>query len=219
MSIYARPATPGPTFDTATKIRSRETADALWRAGYRNVGRYLPLPNNDPSGDIDAPELDLLCGIGFGVFLIQHPRAPGWRPADHSGASDGITAVNRARMAGYPNRCHIYFDLEGIDGTVEETRVWVSSALATVRLAGYGGGVYVGFEQPLSPMDLYLLHNANTYGCDWGDRQVAERGFAWKQTAPDILVAGVRIDKGVILPDLKGELPIVAADDSVVAVA
>ena len=219
MNLIAAPATPGPVLDTDTKIRSRETAVAIRQAGFVGVGRYLPLPNNNAAEDVDAAELELICGVGLFAWLIQHPRFPGWRPADHSGAADALAAVQRARMAGYPQRCHAFLDIEGVDGTSEETRVWATSWLATVRVSGFGGGVYQGYQCPMTPVELYYLHNANSYGSDWGNRDVAQRGIAWKQTEHDVVVAGLKVDKGIIRPDRMGEVPIVCFAETSAAAA
>jgi len=212
MPIVARAATPCLGFDTATKLTSTQ-AIRLHEAGYQWCARYVRLPGNSAEHDIDASELEYLIKIGFQVSLVQHVREPPWNPSDHSALADAMAAVEHAREARYPEGAHLFVDAEGIalglalaGDCVEYYVRWASQVCAE----GYQAGMYVGYDVPMSAEDLWLLHGVNSYWRDPGPRHVATRSFAIRQRAPELVVAGVRIDEDELSADLLGDTPVVA---------
>lgn len=210
--MIARPATPGKWCDASQKPTSAH-AQALVDAGYVGIVRYVPLPNNNTAHDIDADELAMLTELGLEVMLVQHVRAApegttGWDPRAHSGAVDGATAAEWAQGIGYPD-AHIWQDLEGVlVGTPGSACIVYSNSWAgRILQSGFRAGLYVGFDVPLSPQELYEHLSHNSYWKDAGPREVAERGFAVQQLSPKKTVAGLRIDEDVVVADLLGEIP------------
>jgi Domain of unknown function (DUF1906) len=208
-TIRAAPAPVGQAFDCSSKLTSRLTAQSLYAQGYRAVGRYVPLPANGATQDIDAAELDMLVEVGFAVWLVQHVRYAGWMPANANGAVDAIVACGAARNAGYPPGAHIFLDLEGISGTAEQTAYYAETWASNVVRMGWAAGVYCGYQNPLDAQALYLLHGVSSYWSDAGHRAVMTRGCAIHQ-GPTRTVAGVEVDLDTIGPDLLGDLPMMA---------
>ncbi len=64
----------------------------------------------------------------------------------------------------------------------------------------------MGFDVPLSPLELYDLHKVNSYWSDPGPRAVATRGFAVKQGL-EIQIGGKAFDPNVVAPDDLGDTP------------
>ncbi len=197
--------------DTSTKL-TLANAQALRQALFVAIGRYVGLRMSD-AGNIDAGELEMLCSLGFDVWLYQRVRFPGWRPADHSGGSDGTSAAQQALAAGYPPGAHLFLDPEGIDGTREETIRFANDWATSVMQLHYRAGLYVGYQVPLSALDLYDLPGFNQYASDVGNRKVAVRETSMSQLA-ERTVAGVRIDPVIIRTDRMGDRPMVCFDDA-----
>lgn len=211
MTLIARPATPGRWLDTAMRL-TLGTAKALPSEGVMGVIRYVPLPGDTEAEqdrlaahDITADELAMLCGLGLGVMLVQHPRLPGWDPRAHSGQRDAAIAAEFAMYAGYPD-AHIYLDLEGINGAAEGTITFAESWADRIVQSGFRAGCYVGFDVPLSPEQLYTLRTINSYGSDVAKRHVDTRGCAWQQ-GRGVTIAGLGYDDGEMRADLLGEVP------------
>lgn len=213
MTIISAPANPGPWCDTNTVLTVR-TLDALRAAGRLGVARYVPLPGNNPAGDISAEELGRVLGEGLQLLLVQHVRAGDththlWDPGVHSGEDDARAACAAAKAAGYPEGAHLYLDLEAVGGTKVAT---VGFCLEWQRIAlaeGYRAGLYVGYSVPLSPVDLYELAGFDSYWSDAGRRQVATRGCAIVQGA-EVTIGGVKFDLDTMSADGLGGLPMVA---------
>jgi hypothetical protein len=200
----------GPWVDTSAKVGPLG-ARALHQAGILGIVRSLPLPSGTLGQEITSGELAGLGAAGLQVALYQRVRYVGWRPADHSGAADSMHAVAAARSAGYPVGAVIYLDLEGIDGTADETARFANDWCDATRQANYQAGIYCGFQDPLGPADLYTLHRATTYWIDFGPRDVAVRGHALKQAYPEVAIGGIKFDLDQMGPDLLGDVPCVAA--------
>jgi Domain of unknown function (DUF1906) len=217
MTIIARPASPGTGFDCSVKPTPAQ-ARALKAMDHTLVGRYVPLPANNAANDIDAAELIMLTDLGFEVLLVQHVRTPPWDPRAHSGTIDAAVACEHALDAGYPLGAHLYLDLEGLVATadVAGAKLFVESWATRVLADGFKAGLYVGYDLPLSPTDLWLLHGINTYWTDAAHHHVANRGCAIVQ-GRELTVRGVRIDEDTIAPDMLGELPFIAAAAPAVA--
>jgi hypothetical protein len=211
VTLIARAATPGLFFDASTKLHDA-SGRALRSAGYIGCFRYVPLPSVPHGPDIDAPELMTLAQVaGLEVGLIQHTRYPGWQPSQHSGRGDGLVAAEYAAQAEYPDGAHVFLDLEGVD-TLSSAAEVIDFCQEWARAVGeyrYKAGLYVGYQQPLSPQQLYDLHGIDSYWSDDGHRKVLTRGCAVQQ-GPKMTVAGVQIDSDVVASDLLGDRPVVA---------
>jgi sugar phosphate isomerase/epimerase len=197
---------PGKIADTSTKL-TPAVIQKVSELGYRGIVRYVPLPNNPPSKDIDREELEAILGGGLGVLLVQHVRRPPWNPAEKSGSTDALNALEFARAAGYLPNAHIFLDLEGIAGTSQGTKQFAEEWAKTIVDAGYSAGCYVGFDVPLSAEQLFQLRHINSYWSDAGPRKVATRGFAIKQHA-EINIVGTRFDPDTVQQDELGETPL-----------
>lgn len=211
--MKAQPASQGLWCDTTQKP-SLAQVKALVTAGYKGIVRYLPLPNNNTAHDIDSDELVTLTGEGLEVMLVQHVRTPPWDPRSHSGTVDGATAAEWARNIGYPD-AHIFQDLEGVLVGTTPSAVIVYSNLWAGRIlqSGFRGGLYVGYDVPLSATELYEDLSHNSYWRDAGPREVATRGFAVQQQSPEKTIAGLRIDEDYVVADLLGEVPYACVAD------
>lgn len=203
--IVARPAVPGRYVDTAAPCSDPVLA-SLAAAGYLGVGRYVPLPGVSGRADISPGELERITGHGLACWLVQHVRYPGWDPGAHNGAADADAACLAAKAAGYPQGAHLYLDLEGIKGTRPATLAFADAWQTLVIAHGFRAGLYVGYDVPLSPDDLYALRGFDTYFSDAGHRKVSTRGCALVQ-APEVVIAGVRFDPDHVAADLLGDLP------------
>lgn len=210
--MIARPATPGAWVDTNWCI-TPSVAAALKSAGKVGVGRYVPLPGNPSAGDITGTEVGCILDAGLELLLVQHVRRPPWYPDMHRGDEDGRQAAKSATDAGYPVDCHLFLDLEGIGGGVNSDAMarFANDWAGVVQGEGFRPGLYVGYAVPLSPAELYALPLFSSYWSDAGRRHVAVRGCAIQQGAPEATIAGVRFDPDVVIPDGRGELPMVCA--------
>lgn len=200
--------------DTNAKLTA-QSAQSLRAATYEGqvidfVARYVSIGPAAP-GDITSQELDAILGAGLALLLVQHVRFPGWVPSGAQGATDGAHAAQNASAAGYPQTAHIAFDLEGVapgtsaDAVAAHANEWSAAVVG----AGYQAMLYVGYNAILTPQQLYDLPNFNRYWSDFGERQVAVRGFCMKQLAGTTQFPGVPfgIDPDRIMPDAKGDLP------------
>jgi hypothetical protein len=212
--MIARPATPGLYYDASVRLHE-SSARALLDAGCAGVFRYVPLPRNSASGDVTADEIQLLTGLGLEVGLVQHVRNPPWDPRQHRGGDDGACAADYAKLVGYHVDCHLWCDFEGsMTGTPSSAAIeYVTGWAAEVVAAGFRAGLYCGYDDPLSPVELYALHGVTSYWSDAGHRKVSTRGVAISQ-GPEMTIAGVRVDPDQVAPDLLGDLPLVCAADT-----
>ena len=209
--LIARPATPGLWFDSSVRL-NLGAARIIKSYGYIGVVRYWPLPGNLLGEDLAAPELLLLTkDAGLQVMGIQHTRYAPWDPTNHDGYKDAQVCLEWADQAEYPNGAHVWCDFEGI-------KPGVTSAVCKTYIEDFGRGVregerpcgmYCGFDDPLTPEELYLLHGINSYWSDAGHRKVATRGVSMSQ-GPQITVDGVPIDSDQLQKDLLGEVPYAA---------
>ena len=205
MDLVAAPATPGAWVDTSHPL-SGFMISALVSIGKIGVCRYLPLPGNSSAGDISKSEVEAICGAGLELLLVQHVRYPGWDPTKENGDFDAAAALTKAAEVEYPHGCHIYLDLEGINGSTFATINYCVDWQHTVIAGLARAGLYCGYGVPLHPIDLYDLPGFNSYWSDLGDRQVATRGTAILQ-GPAVTIAGVQFDLDAVRLDKLGELP------------
>jgi hypothetical protein len=200
----------GPWLDASTPLSAGVCADIA--SSYLGVIRTLPLPGNSTASDLTAPELDRILAAGLQCAAYQHVRGEPptmlWQPRSHDGAADAECAAHAAHAAGLPPGCHLWQDLEAVDGTASDTlaysRAWGVAAIG----AGYLAGLYVGYAVPCSASELYTLPHTS-YWSDAGARQVATRGFSVRQRQPEVVISGVHFDRDDVSLDLIGDTPIV----------
>ncbi len=212
MTIISRPSTGGLGFDTNQKISASQAA-SLRASGYTWCARYLPLPDNDPRDDIDLAELAILLDAGFEVLLVQHVRYSGWNPRMHSGSLDASVAAAHAITAHYPIGAHIFCDWEGVVPGIDPHGgiMFLESWSSRIISAGFSPGLYVGYQQPLSALQLYDLRGFDQYWSDAGHRVVDVRGCSIEQDREET-ISGVKIDVDTMAPDRLGAVPMVAVN-------
>lgn len=207
MTIVAVPATPGPWLDCSQRL-SLDTAIMLKAHGIIGVFRYEPLPGMLLGQDLDAPELLMLTqGAGLQVSLVQHSRLPGWDPGAHDGYKDGQVFVEYAQQAEFPEGAHLACDFEGPrGGTTEGTaKAFIEDFARGVLEAEFKGRLYCGYDDPLSPNELYWLRGMTSYWSDEGHRVVSVRGVDTEQGG-QIKIGGVDFDTDEVHFDRKGEI-------------
>ena len=202
----ARPADPGRYLDTDT-VCSDTVLDAVVLFGFLGILRYVPLPGVNASDDISTEELERILSRKLRSAWVQHPRFPGWDPASHNGEADALVACNAAKLAGYAEGTTGYLDLEGMPkATVATASKFVKDWIHVAVNEGTRPGIYVGYNIPLSPLELWELAYVHTYWSDAAHRKVAHRGCAIYQ-GPPISIAGTVFDRDNVAADLLGELP------------
>jgi hypothetical protein len=207
MTVVARPASVGLWLDTDAKLTTPQLEALIAAAHPVGVIRTLPLPGLGP--EIERDELERILGMGLELMLYQRVRFPGWDPRAHSGSADGAAAAHAALDAGYPAAAHIFLDLEGIKGDAEGTIGFADLHADQILESGFRAGVYVGYEVPLTPEQLYENLPQNSYWSDAGHRSVAIRGCALHQ-GKQVTIGGVDYDFDELRPDLLGGVPFAA---------
>ena len=193
--------------DTSSRTTSMLRAE-LRRLGYVGVVRTVPLPGNSPSLDISPEELDGILSDGMGSWWYQHPRYPGWRPGACDPEADALHAVQWAKAAGYVPGTHGFGDAEGMAAATTEAeailyyRAWTHVLISE----GFSAGMYAGYDDALTAVDLYELPDVTAYWSDLANRRVAVRGTSVVQEA-QITVLGVPFDPNSVRSDAKGETP------------
>lgn len=112
--------------DCRTRILEISTAQALYDAGFRYIGRYLT--NVEPNGydkKLTPSEITVLLNAGLNIFPIfqESPTTP--VPSDFDmikGKEDAVKAMNAAYKLGIPSGTTIYFavDCDMLDDEISE---------------------------------------------------------------------------------------------------
>ncbi len=175
--------------------------------GFAGLLRYVPLPGQRAGGDVDAAEVEAIAGAGLGLLIAQRVRPAPWDPRRHSGVDDALAAVEVAAAAGYAAGAHLFLTFEGIvPGTCAAARAFAEGWASIVLDAGFQAGCYVGFDVPLSSIELFDLRFFNSYGRSRGPRRVAVRGFALEREE-EIVLDGRAVDPHTVHPDEQGDTP------------
>jgi hypothetical protein len=174
----------------------------------QGVGQYIGLHDGNGPNDLTQVRLAGILDAGLGCFAIQHCFNPGWHASADLGAELGGNARRNALLAGYGEGAAVWLDLEGGASlgqpVIDFCNAWVDQVKSV-----YTPRIYVGFACGLSPEQLYeALPDVHGYGSDVGPREVATRGFQWKQHAETVLHLGtagdLRVDPGTLRADLLG---------------
>jgi hypothetical protein len=209
MSVFAARAPSCAAVDTGYSLLGRKNVRAeLRRLKYLAVGRYVPFAGlHDPS-QITRAELDEILADGLASWWIMRVRLPFWKPREHNPEADAIAAVNAAKGAGYAPGTVGYIDAEGmsVDTTSAEAHTYNSRAAHVIVSEGFQGGLYDGFSEPESPIELYETHEVTTYWSDAAHRVIPVRGVAVQQL-PQLNILGFPFDPNLVRPDREGETP------------
>ena len=209
MNLVVVPAHACLAVDTDVKV-TPALLDALAEAGYEGIGRYVPLPGVNPGADIDPVELERILSHPkrFGSWFVQHPRFPGWKPRECNPEEDALWAVKFAEAAGYLPGTHGFVDAEGMsDDTTEPESFTYNAQFCHVLVEeGFRAGVYDGYSNHLTPIELYDIEDATAYWSDAANRKVATRGTCVVQ-GPTFKLIGVPFDPDRVSPDLLGATP------------
>ncbi len=207
MLIQADVVPQGLIVDTDVKC-TPAIISAVKAAGYRGIIRYVPLPGVSAAEDIDAAELESILLQDMGSFWVQHPRFPGWNPAEHDAETDALCACAAAKAAGYVAGTTGYVDCEGLaPGVTAAQAFYYNSKWAHVVVGeGFLAGLYDGYSNPETPLQLYEIRDVHTYWSDMANRKVAVRGTAVLQGA-EITIAGVPFDLDTVRNDNLGGRP------------
>jgi hypothetical protein len=214
VTLIARAATPGHWVDFS--VWPTDAQLDAWIGKIVGCLVYGPLPGMGviaKANDLTPERLLGLTGRGFEVLLIQHCRYPDWDPRKHDGAADADAIAEHATRCGYLTSAHIGEDWEGVsrdcpaadgaefldDFSERLTKGWM-----------FGGLLYVGYQQPLNPDELYERPHFNQYASDAGHRRVSTRGVSFSQ-GPQVVIDGATVDTDQLQPDLLGEVPIACA--------
>lgn len=173
-------------FDCNTRV-SLAQARAFQSAGYRFVVRYVRRSTKHDY-DISAGELVGLLNSGLAVMIVQHVAAEGWVPTTALGGAYGAIAAQEASAVGYPRKCILWCDLEGVSPGADPRDVigFCNAWYDKVREAGFDAGLYVGYGCGLSADQLYYKLKFRRY---WGaynlntDSVPSVRGTCMEQLA------------------------------------
>jgi len=174
----------------------------------QGVGQYVGLHDGNGPNDITPERLRGILDAGLGLFLIQHCFNPGWHASGELGEELGTNARRNAQLVGYGEGAVLVPDLEGCASVgqpvIDFCNAWVDQVKAVFTPL-----LYVGFSCGLSAEQLYdALPDVHAYGSDVGPREVATRGFVWKQHPETTLHLGtagdLRVDPGTLRADALG---------------
>lgn len=137
--------------DTAT-ILTASTAQAIKRAGFNYVGRYLTgTVGSSTSKALTREELQSIFAAGLNVFPIYEDFSSGEGVnyfSNTQGVFDGISAIDAASQLGFPNGTIIYFavDIDALDEDITSNILpyfeGVNSSFESRNYPGYKIGVY-----------------------------------------------------------------------------
>jgi Domain of unknown function (DUF1906) len=191
-------------FDTDVPLRL-PTLEALAAVGFRGGIRTVTVSAAPDPSDVTAEEVADFLQAGLGLMVYQRPRGPGWLPSATLGAADAEVLLEKTARAGILVGVSRWDDLEGISGTAAATVAYANAKAAAVRSAGSPPGEYIGFEVPLGGIALY---EELTSSCYWQSGSnvpiVAVRGYAMRQIAENVTIAGVTVDVSFATADQLG---------------
>jgi len=206
---FARPCADAVGFDCSTKLTAT-SARALAAMGFKFAIRYVGISTNGPD-DIDANETSIIMGEIGALWLVQHPRLPGWSPSTQLGDMDAVAAVRNATAGNYEGGATLWTDLEGIKpGTSPQAVIdYANTFYSRAASEGFPQGVYDGYSEILTPDQLFHSLKTTAYWSDFETKALPVRGFALKQVCNSLTVLGVGFDIDIDLchADLLGDRP------------
>jgi hypothetical protein len=161
----------------------------------------------DPS-DLTAREVADFMAAGLGLMVYQRVRDPGWIPSAALGTADAAVFVAKASAAGYLVGASAWDDLEGIGGSDVATIAYANAKAARLKAAQRPPGEYIGDDVPLTGGQLFTSLIAPCYWRSLSDvPDVQTRGYAMRQIAEDVLIAGTLVDVNFATADRLGGRP------------
>ncbi len=194
---------------------------AMYATGHRFAARYIRRvkPSTD---DLSISEIQRLHAVGLAVTPVQHFEHEPWLPSRIKGTTYGQGAVDAVRELKFPLGGNVWLDLEAITaGTPPDVIIsYCNNWYDLVAGAGYLPGLYVGWNNRLTPQQLHDHLKFTRY---WGsynlnaDMFPAIRGLCMKQSQAtrEDWVEGVKFffDVDHVRLDLKGGLPTMYAPE------
>lgn len=186
-------------------------AQALAAQGYACAIRYISRVTPQNPGDLSAGEAQTILAAGMALMAVQHCPPTYWTPSAELGTTYGSAAAENAAAVGYPTGASLWLDLEnmrpgcGAAAIIAYANAWCRA----VRAMGYLDGVYYSADCPLTPQQLYLDLIATRYwrALSADAPTVAVRGVCIQQFLQAGQVAGIDIDRDVVLADAFGGVP------------
>jgi Domain of unknown function (DUF1906) len=210
MTYTLAQATPGAqAFDTDTPL-TINTISSLRALGYACAIRYVSRTTPCNPGDITSTEAQVILDAGLALMLVQHCPPAYWSPFSMLGVKYAMTASNNAANALYPPGATLWLDLENMRPGcgIPAIAAYVNAWYQTVLDGGYVPGLYYTADCPLTPEQLYLDLRPQLYwrGLSQDAPYVAVRGACMQQYVQLGQVAGIDLDRDVIVPDALGGL-------------
>lgn len=210
MSATVSSATAGAQgFDTDQALTAA-SAKALVATGFRFGVRYLSRTSPQNPGDLSATEVQAILGAGLALMAVQHVSPKGWVPSTALGAAYGTAAAQNAVECVLPPGTSIWLDLEECApyATSADAIDYVNTWAGVVAGGGYLPGLYEGANQPISGDDLYWRLRVTSY---WKSAStvpaIPYRGHCMVQALAPSPVAGIAVDRNVVMADGFGGLP------------
>lgn len=189
------------------------------RAGYSFAVRYIPRTLGH-SYDLTKEEVASLHAAGIAVMPVQHVESERhWIPSSDKGRFYGQTAVARCVDLRVPAGVTVWLDLEGVDQSVPAEIIirYCNYWYDQVHAAGYLPGIYIGWHNGLSAVELYKRLKFTRYWAAYNlnrDQYPITRGICMKQgTTPAPEGIHYAIDSDTIIGDRFGDYPVVWAPD------
>jgi hypothetical protein len=212
MGQIVEPAKAGARgFDANTPLTKAKAA-ALKQAGFAFAVRYLSRKAKPPAGDLTRAEVTAILDAGLALMAVQHVAAPGWTPSAALGAEYGANAAAHAQAVRLPPGTAVFLDLEEVDPKAPPADIilYCNNWHDALQEAGYAPGLYVGSNCGLTPDQLYRALKEKYY---WKSGSkvpaIPHRGYSMVQTIlKDDVVAGVAIDRNLIVRDAFGATPL-----------
>lgn len=198
-------AVPGMAFDVDQPLTGAQYAE-FKSNGYEAVIRYIPRKASLVAGNLTAPEIAAILGAGLSLGVVQHVASPGWEPSAELGEIYGQYAAEYCGQIGLPKGITVWLDLEEVAPN-EDVDGYCRAWFKAVEVAGYLGGLYVGYNCGLSDQQLYDLPTKSywkAYNCD---QSIPTRGWQITQHTQKTL-NGIAYDPNTVAADNLGDLPI-----------
>ena len=208
-------ATPGGQgFDCSTVVTA-VVAENLAALGFTFAIRYVSRVTPQNAGDLTVEEAQSILAAGLALMVVQHCPRPYWTPTAELGTQYGTVAATNAAAIGYPSGASLWLDLEnmrpgsGADAICAYANAWSRA----VRGAGYLDGLYYSADCPLTPQQLYLDLITTRYwrALSADSPFVSTRGACMQQSLQAGQMAGIDLDRDVVMADAFGGLPMLLA--------
>jgi hypothetical protein len=155
-------------------------------------------------------------------MLVQHCPPAYWTPTAAVGTLYGAAAAANASSVGYPGGATLWLDLENMrPGCGDQAIIaYVNSWCRAVAAARYLPGLYFSADCPLTSGQIYLDLIVTQYwrSLSADTPPVAVRGACVQQFIQYGQVAGIDIDRDVIMADALGGLPSWAINQPTLAI-